>query len=88
MQAFLEYVVKGLVEHPNEVTITPVDDGLDVLPELALHTLIADGLGAPGFGVLREQPYPHEWFRKLKPAPDERGGPGLALPLPRPNAEG
>ena len=25
MQAFLEYVVKGLVENPNEVTITPVD---------------------------------------------------------------
>lgn len=25
MQAFLEYVVKGLVEHPDEVSITPVD---------------------------------------------------------------
>ncbi len=25
MQAFLEYVVKGLVDHPESVTITPVD---------------------------------------------------------------
>jgi predicted RNA-binding protein YlqC (UPF0109 family) len=25
MQAFLEYVVKGLVQHPEEVAITPVE---------------------------------------------------------------
>jgi predicted RNA-binding protein YlqC (UPF0109 family) len=25
MQAFLEYVVKGLVEHPEAVTVTPVE---------------------------------------------------------------
>jgi uncharacterized protein len=25
MQEFLDYVVKGLVEHPDEVTITPVE---------------------------------------------------------------
>jgi predicted RNA-binding protein YlqC (UPF0109 family) len=25
MQAFLEYVVKGLVQHPDAVTITPVE---------------------------------------------------------------
>jgi predicted RNA-binding protein YlqC (UPF0109 family) len=25
MQAFLEYVVKGLVQHPEDVTITPVE---------------------------------------------------------------
>ena len=31
MQAFLEYVVKGLVDHPDGVTITPVDrNGLTV----------------------------------------------------------
>jgi len=31
MQAFLEYVVKGLVEHPDEVTVTPVErNGLTV----------------------------------------------------------
>lgn len=25
MQAFVEYVVKGLVEHPDEVTVTPLE---------------------------------------------------------------
>ena len=25
MQAFLEYVVKGLVQHPEAVTVTPVE---------------------------------------------------------------
>lgn len=31
MQAFLEYVVKGLVEHPDQVTITPVErNGLTI----------------------------------------------------------
>jgi len=31
MQAFLEYVVKGLVEHPNEVTVTPAErNGLTI----------------------------------------------------------
>jgi uncharacterized protein len=37
MQAFLEYVVKGLVERPDAVNITPVDrNGLTVY-ELRLH---------------------------------------------------
>ena len=37
MQAFLEYVVKGLVGHPEAVTVTPVDkDGLTVY-ELRMH---------------------------------------------------
>jgi predicted RNA-binding protein YlqC (UPF0109 family) len=37
MQAFLEYVVKGLVERPDAVAITPVDrNGLTVY-ELRLH---------------------------------------------------
>jgi predicted RNA-binding protein YlqC (UPF0109 family) len=37
MQAFLEYVVKGLVNHPESVTVTPVDkNGLTVY-ELRLH---------------------------------------------------
>ena len=37
MQAFLEYVVKGLVEHPDQVTITPLDrNGLTVY-ELRLN---------------------------------------------------
>ena len=37
MQAFLEYVVKGLVDRPDAVTITPVErSGLTVY-ELRLH---------------------------------------------------
>ena len=37
MQAFLEYVVKGLVEHPNEVAITPVEREGTTIYELRLH---------------------------------------------------
>ena len=37
MQGFLEYVVKGLVQHPDAVTVTPVErEGLTVY-ELRLH---------------------------------------------------
>jgi hypothetical protein len=52
--------------------------GLDANLETALHPIIAEGLAAHGYGVLREQPYPHEWVRKLKPAKT-----GLDLPIPR-----
>ena len=37
MQAFLEYVVKGLVEHPEEVTITPVEREGTTIYELRLN---------------------------------------------------
>jgi predicted RNA-binding protein YlqC (UPF0109 family) len=37
MQAFLEYVVKGLVEHPDVVSVTPVTrDGMTIY-EMRLH---------------------------------------------------
>ena len=37
MQGFLEYVVKGLVDHPEQVSVRPVDrNGLTVY-ELRLH---------------------------------------------------
>jgi hypothetical protein len=39
--------------------------GLDSLQETALHPILATGLESGGWGVLREQPYPHEWKRKL-----------------------
>ncbi|NOS68799.1 MAG: KH domain-containing protein [Verrucomicrobia bacterium] len=38
MQAFLEYVVKGLVSHPDEVTITPVERQGSTVYELRLNT--------------------------------------------------
>ena len=37
MQAFLEYVVKGLVEHPDAVMITPVEREGTTVYELRLH---------------------------------------------------
>jgi predicted RNA-binding protein YlqC (UPF0109 family) len=37
MQAFLEYAVKGLVDRPDAVTITPVDRAGITLYELRLH---------------------------------------------------
>jgi predicted RNA-binding protein YlqC (UPF0109 family) len=37
MQAFLEYVAKGLVQHPEEVTITPVEREGTTVYELRLH---------------------------------------------------
>ncbi len=37
MQSFLEYVVKGLVEHPDAVTITLVEREGTTVYELRLH---------------------------------------------------
>lgn len=37
MQAFLEYVVKGLVEHPEAVSITPVERAGVTVYELRLE---------------------------------------------------
>lgn len=36
MQAFLEYVVKNLVDHPDLVSITPVQNGASTVYELRL----------------------------------------------------
>jgi predicted RNA-binding protein YlqC (UPF0109 family) len=37
MQAFLEYVVKGLVEKPDEVSVTTVDQGDMTIYELRMN---------------------------------------------------
>jgi uncharacterized protein len=37
MQEFLEYVVKGLVQHPEAVTVTPVERGGATVYELRLN---------------------------------------------------
>ena len=37
MQAFLEYVVKGLVQYPDAVTITPVEREGMTIYEMRLH---------------------------------------------------
>jgi hypothetical protein len=36
MQAFLEYVVKNLVDHPDLVSVTPVQNGSTTIYELRL----------------------------------------------------
>jgi uncharacterized protein len=37
MQTFLEFAVKGLVDHPEEVTVTPVEHGGTTLYELRMN---------------------------------------------------
>ena len=37
MEGFLDYVVKGLVKSPDEVTITPVDRGGMIIYELRMN---------------------------------------------------
>ena len=37
MQAFLEYVVKGLVQNPDEVSVTPVNQGAQTIYELRMN---------------------------------------------------
>ena len=37
MQAFLEFVVKGLLQHPEEVTVTPVEREGTTVYELRLN---------------------------------------------------
>ena len=37
MQAFLEYVVKGLVQAPDEVSVTPVEQGGITVYELRMN---------------------------------------------------
>jgi len=38
MQEFLEYVVKGLVQHPDAVSVTPVQRDSMTIYELRLHS--------------------------------------------------
>ncbi|HWW00513.1 MAG TPA: KH domain-containing protein [Candidatus Acidoferrum sp.] len=37
MQGFLEYIVRGLVQHPDAVTITPVEREGTTVYELRMH---------------------------------------------------
>jgi hypothetical protein len=37
MQGFLEFAVKGLVDHPEEVTVTPVERQGSTIFELRMH---------------------------------------------------
>src|SRR5262252_1733069 len=52
MQAFLEYVVKGLVQYPDVVTITPVQREGTTVYELRLHpTDVGKVIGRQGMTI-------------------------------------
>lgn len=52
MQAFLEYIVKGLVQHPEAVTITPVEREGTTIYELRLHPLdVGKVIGRQGMTI-------------------------------------
>ena len=52
MQAFLEFVVKGLVQHPEAVTITPVEREGTTIYELRLHpTDVGKIIGRQGMTI-------------------------------------
>ena len=52
MQAFLEFVVKGLVEHPEEVTVTPVErNGLTVYELRLSPTDVGRIIGRQGMTI-------------------------------------
>ena len=46
--------------------------GLDAMPEIQFHPLLAAGFEAAGFGVLREHPYPGQPGRRPRHAERER----------------
>ena len=49
MQAFLEFVVKGLVSHPETVTVTPTDRNGQTVYELRVHqTDVGQVIGQQG----------------------------------------
>jgi len=52
MQAFLEHVVKGLVEHPDAVAVTPVQREGTTVYELRLHpTDVGKVIGRQGMTI-------------------------------------
>jgi hypothetical protein len=60
-----EIVIQQLMQAEAQLVREQAYRGLDALDEVDLHPIIADGFRAEGLGVLREQPYPSEWARKL-----------------------
>lgn len=57
----IEAALSGIVRREQSLADEHAVHGLDSLEETAWHPLLAAAFGEAGFGVLREQPYPHEW---------------------------
>lgn len=65
----LDAIAAALAQREAELRDEHAVHGLDALAELEFQALLASALGTLPHGVLREQPYPHEWRRKHR-----RGG--------------
>ncbi|MBX3406496.1 MAG: hypothetical protein KF869_07005 [Phycisphaeraceae bacterium] len=62
----LDTIAAGLERCEADLRAEHAVHGLDALPEVRFHALLADALGSLPLGILREQPYPHEWSRKRR----------------------
>ncbi len=73
----LDAVAAALARREADLRDEHAVHGLDSWPEVKFHSLLAGALGEgrPGqeWGVLREQPYPHEWTRKRRGGKSRRG---------------
>jgi hypothetical protein len=75
----LDALARGVADAEAALAREQAPYGLDALHELQLHPILAAALVAPapgpGFGVIREQPYPQEWVgkpssgKRLRPTP-------------------
>jgi len=59
--AILDAVHAALMQREEALRLEQAVAGLDALDEVGLHPILESGITGAGFGVLREQPYPHEW---------------------------
>lgn len=84
----LEALARGVAAAEAGLAREQAPYGLDALDELALHPILASALAAPvpgpGFGVIREQPYPQEWVGKPSSGKRKRPAPPPVPPAPRP----
>lgn len=67
----LDAIAAALARREDELRDEHAVHGLDSWPEVKFHALLAGALGESEIGgrevgVLREQPYPHEWTRKRR----------------------
>ncbi len=71
----LSILAAALHDEHERLTAEQAVHNIDAHDELTVHPILAAGLTAAGFGVLREQPYPSEWLTKpgrhRKKLPDE-----------------
>ncbi len=67
-----EVAAEALRRRANELRLEQAVRGLDALPEVGLHPILARGFEEAGLGVFPEQPYPGEPERRSRHAERER----------------